>query len=457
MLKSPLSQSYSSQLKIWMPPTWSAVPGPDGTTCNTPPFSYSYNGNREGVKNQFSLPGGASFVEIPSGTVCQVGHDAFSDLGFIVLNIELLVDDGLDYAFEFEATNPQYNLPVEENFWRFETYQFGVILHLQLDIPGYELEQIQEVTVTPGDTTAVEPMNRMAFYMMSNKDIPGGSTILIRAPNGFEFNCAFFSTDTGLSSTTTCLPRNEGQDVEFTIDSQDPKQPFTPWTIFVYVKNPEFTPQDNWWTFEISNFLDEVIDRRDFYPSFDITRKVLVDIYPYFPYIGQRNPLRVTFAQSTIMNQADRGNELVLTAPNGYIFPQNCSNFKIRVSGAQDGSATSSFPPPGVTCTGFGNASVVVRLPDGVGLFIGNYTVEVDIDNPNYAPNETDPTWIFITRVRNEDIGQKIVDANVTVPGFPLYVMTAAKSTEGSGAVQIRPPVCSFVLLLLALAWRRAW
>lgn len=37
-----------------------------------------------------------------------------------------------------------------------------------------------------------------------------------------------------------------------------------------------------------------------------------MDIQATFPYFGQLNPLRVVFVQSTILNQADIGNELVL-------------------------------------------------------------------------------------------------------------------------------------------------
>jgi hypothetical protein len=456
MLKSQLTRSTSSQFKVWMPRTWRARPGDDGRSCAD--FSLSYNPNREGVTNAFVLPGGATFVDMPSGTVCIFGYDSDSDLNWVLLNIDStgLLDDGLRYAFEFGAQNPQYNLPTADNMWRFETYQNNVILHLQRDIAGYELEQIQEVLVTPGDTTALAPMNRMAFQMMSNKYIQGGSKIRIIGPLGFRFNCAFFQTDSGLSSTTTCLPEIVNPHiVEFTIDSQDPKAPNTRFTIYVYVRNPEFTPQNNWWTFEIANFAEDIIDRRDFYQSFDITRRVAVDIHPFFPYIGQVNPLRITFAQSTIMNQADNGNELVVTAPTGYVFPQNCSNFEIRVSGDQAAdSATQAFPPPGITCTGYGNASATIRLPDGVGLFIGNYTIQLDIENPAYAPNETDARWTFITRVRNPEIfsGQRIVDANTTIAGFSLYEMVPARSTETPGAAHPRSPMYGVTLVLFALA-----
>ncbi|CAE7854870.1 mettl21a [Symbiodinium necroappetens] len=75
------------------------------------------------------------------------------------------------------------------------------------------------------------------------------------------------------------------------------------------------------------------------------------------------------------------------------------------------------FPPEGMTCRGYDNATVSVRFPDGAGLLRNNYTLEVDVSNPGYVPNST--TWSFITRVRNEE-GEKIVDANRTLEGFGL-------------------------------------
>merc|ERR550532_3153268 len=109
---------------------------------------------------------------------------------------------------------------------------------------------------------------------------------------------------------------------EFTVDSQDAKPPESPFSLFVTVSNPEFTPPDNTWSFSLVNPLGRVFDSRTGVGGFDITGPIQAEIRPDFAYIGEGNPLSVVFLQSTIMNQAENGNELVLVAPEGYIFPE---------------------------------------------------------------------------------------------------------------------------------------
>merc|ERR1711924_297641 len=113
-------------------------------------------------------------------------------------------DYGLDYAFEFGAENPRYTPVPSKNLWRFETLMSDVILHLRQNIEGFQLEEIKEIHVRPSITTTLAPRNRIEFFMLTTKYIPGGSKIEIRAPNGFIFTCAFFRTDDGLANTTTC-------------------------------------------------------------------------------------------------------------------------------------------------------------------------------------------------------------------------------------------------------------
>merc|ERR1719324_587955 len=345
--------------------------------------------------------------------------------------------------------------------WRFETLMNGVILHLYRGVPSFQLEEIKEVTITRGDTTALNPLHRLTFYMMSDKFIPGGSKIQIQAPNGFIFTCAFFRTDEGLSNTTTCYVRERNL-AEFTIDSQDPKQPQTPFRLFVNLFNPEFTPQENHWSFEIISPLGQSIDIRDNVHGFDITGRVQVEVLPLFPYLGQNNPLRVRFVPSTIMNQADEGNELVLTAPSSYLFNKNCTGFYLRFSVTPDipedvGGYPSSFefPPPGIQCIGFDNSTVVIRMPtsEGLsnqhtgGLLKNNYTLEIDVLNPvNHSASNT---WTFVTRVRNPS-GQRIVDANRTLEGFSLNQLVPLNLDESFAARRLSHP-CSGTALVLAL------
>lgn len=140
------------------------------------------------------------------------------------------------------------------------------------------------------------------------------------------------------------------------------------------------------------------------------------------------------------MNQADVGNELYLVAPVGYTFPQNCTRFELLFTkeGILEGTATGmryknyKFPPDGTECIGYNNNSVTVRFPPKAGLLRNNYTLFVDVTNPEFAPNVT-TQWSFVTRVRNDIVGEKIVDANRTLLGFPLRKLEPVVHTE-SGA-----------------------
>jgi hypothetical protein len=445
ILKSKLDYTpgVRSEMKIWMPKGFIPVLGPAGD-CGAEThrrrrgggeWSITYDKEREGVK--YPHPPEIQYFGLPSGSDCFPGQDEDNN-HFVKIKIDGLVDYGLDYAFEFLVTNPRYPPPPDKNFWRFETLRNNVILHLEQDIPGFDLEQIKMVKVFPSDTTTLISLNEIEFFMQSDKYIPGGSTIKIRGPYGFLFTCRFFRTDAGLASTTTCFRRlNEPNIVIFTIDSQDPKAPESPFRLFVRVANPEFTPQQNYWGFDIVSPLGKFIDIRDNVSSFDITGTVRVEILPSSPYLGEDNRLQIEFEQSTILNQADNGNEVVVTAPIGYTFPTNCTGFFMRLSNPKDVEpedddgypATYSFPPPGIKCMGFDNRTVVIRLPNGKGLLRSKYMLEVDVQNPGYQPN-TSNAWEFITRVRNPETGQRIVDANRTLGGFLLVELVPLRKDE---------------------------
>mmetsp|Transcript_104385 Transcript_104385/g.164729 ORF Transcript_104385/g.164729 Transcript_104385/m.164729 type:complete len:2315 (-) Transcript_104385:164-7108(-) len=444
--------NVGSRIRIWMPLGWQPLPN-CGTGDVTYPYSREYNPFREGVKFPFEAPPAVTYFEIPPGTDCINGYDGGSGQHYILLLIDGLVDYGLDYAFEFGATNPRYTPAADQNVWRFETLSDGVILHLRQNVPGFTLEQIEEVTVTPGDTTT-QVMNRITFYMMSDKHIPGGSTIQITAPVGYEFTCAFFRTDEGLSATTTCGTRAPNR-AEFVIDTQDPKAPRSPFRLYVRAFNPEFTPQVNEWAFNILSPLKRSIDIRDKVTGFDITGRISpVNISATFPYLGEMNPLRIEFLPSTIMNQADNGNELFITAPPNYIFYKNCTGFYLRTTQTTTTQADTSgypssfvFPPPGIKCEGFDNEQVLITLPDGAGLLRNRYLLELEVYNPpgfNYSVINNQ--WSFITRVRNSEV-LRIVDANRSINGFELQPLVPLNLDE-SAAVPTQP-WCS----ILALAW----
>mmetsp|Transcript_65594 Transcript_65594/g.170338 ORF Transcript_65594/g.170338 Transcript_65594/m.170338 type:complete len:2438 (+) Transcript_65594:84-7397(+) len=460
VLKSELPlkpEGFRKGIRIWIPKGFLPNPAPRGPlyaarVCNED-FSYTYNAYREGVEG---FPQTIDYFGLPSGSYCTNHWDEGYGQFYTYISIDgtALVDYGLDYAFEFGVTNPALDgmPPVEENIWRLETVMEDVILHLKTGLPGYDLEQIKVVNLQFEDTTKRRTLHPLQFSIMSEKYIPGGSKFIITGPESFQVGCVFFRPLYGLSSTTTCLV-TEPNVVEFTIDSQDPKTANTPFAIRVMWTNPEFTPQQNWWRVNIISPLAKAIDVRDFIPGFDVTDRVEVAINAMFAYLGEVNPLRVVFMQYTIMNQADTGNELVLTGPTGFIFHENCTGFHLRLTDdtQEDSSASANtgypsgfvFPPAGTTCMGFGNSTVIVRLPDGAGLLKNSYTLEIDVENPGYRPNGT--YWEFFTRVRNEN-GTKIVDANRTVPRFELSELVPLRTDEGAA---LRSAHSSSLLLIL--------
>jgi hypothetical protein len=300
--------------------------------------------------------------------------------------------------------------------------------------------------------------------MESNQRLEGGSIITILAPVGFVFDCydplALFETQ-GLASTTTCSDNPlEPNRAELTMDSLDSKQPNTRFTILISMTNPEFTPEDNWFTFSIVNPQQVFTDVANFVPAYDITGRIAVDVHGTFPYFGYDNPLVVVFMQTTIMNMQEEGNELVLTGPVGYVFPENCTGFSLRFT--QDTSTqevpgytdTFLFPPAGIECEGQGNSTVIVRLPHGSGLLKNNYTMTVDVKDPLEGEiNSSSPSeWTFVTRVRNNRSG-RIVDSNIDVKAsFELKVLVANVVDEGGAPPGASPNSAALLLGALVLA-----
>merc|ERR1711959_168239 len=80
------------------------------------------------------------------------------------------------------------------------------------------------------------------------------------------------------------------------------------------------------------------------------------------------------------------------------------------------------FPPPGTLCFGSDRNFLRVRLPNGAGLLTNNYTLEVDVFNPDYDVDRKNNTWSMVTAVRNQE-KQQIVDANLAFDGFSLKEM----------------------------------
>eukprot|EP00747_Dinoflagellata_sp_TGD_P060396 gnl/TRDRNA2_/TRDRNA2_152016_c8_seq1.p1 gnl/TRDRNA2_/TRDRNA2_152016_c8~~gnl/TRDRNA2_/TRDRNA2_152016_c8_seq1.p1 ORF type:complete len:166 (-),score=22.05 gnl/TRDRNA2_/TRDRNA2_152016_c8_seq1:135-581(-) len=141
------------------------------------------------------------------------------------------------------------------------------------------------------------------------------------------------------------------------------------------------------------------------------------------------------------------------------MFPVECTGFNLRFSNPTSEPPkpgeypnTYVFPPIGTSCTGFDNQTVVVRMPDGYGLLRGNYTLEVDVTNPGYLGNGSNNEWSFITRIRNPGQVYRIVDANRTLPGFPLQELLPVRTDEDAATPRFSRSVRSLTLGAAALS-----
>jgi hypothetical protein len=415
VLESELRYSPKSYLRIWLPPGYTVE-----SNCGLEDFKLGYE---PPVNAKEVFPAEKTYYELPSGSSCEAFYDEGEGTYYVLLKIDAMLEYGLDYAFQFGVTNaPLPEPPAYLNVFRFETLMDDVILHLKRNIPAFSLEQLKVFEITPYDTTSNLAMSKLEFLIQSDKVIPGGSKIEIYAPRGFVFTCAYFRT-VGLAMTTTCYSKNAK--AVFTVDTQDGKQPNARMMITVYAKNPNFTPQPNMWSIEILSPLGSSVDTRDLVPGFDITGSVITRVMSAFPFKSQRNPISIEFIPATIMNQADDGNDIVITAPIGFRFPENCTGFNFRFSDIDTierrypNKDQYNFPPPKTLCYGNGAEVLTVRLPNGAGLLAPyNYTIEANVMNPRYDLNDT--TWSIVTRVVNPEVGMRVVDANRSFEGFFL-------------------------------------
>jgi hypothetical protein len=441
VLESELRYSDRSYLRIWLPPGYTVE-----SDCGLEDFKLGYEPPAN-AKEVF--PAEKTYYELPSGSSCEAHYHDGEGLYYVLLKIDAMLEYGLDYAFQFGVTNaPLPEPPAYLNVFRFETLMDDVILHLKRNIPAFTLEQLKVFEITPYDTTSHLAMSKLEFLIQSDKNIPGGSKIEIYAPRGFIFTCAYFRT-TGLAMTTTCYTKNAL--AVFTVDTQDGKTPMAKLGITAYARNPKFTPQPNMWAIEILSPLGSSVDTKDNVPGFDITGSIVTRVMSSFPFKGQRNPIAIEFIPATIMNQADPGNHIVITAPMGFRFPANCTGFVFKFSNEAlldqryPNKDQYRFPPPNTLCYGNDAEVLTVRLPDGAGLLAPyNYTIEANVMNPRYDLNDT--KWSILTRVVNPEIGMRIVDANRSFDGFFLReLQTIADDISGTHVFLLAMMLARFI------------
>ena len=139
------SRLLNAYMRIWLPEGFEPE-----ENCGTESYSLTYMRRDAGIQ----FPEDKKFQPLPSGTTCSKQYDP--DQGYyILMKVDMLLDYGIDYAFEFGMINARKNPPREKNVWRFETLMNNVILHLERDVESFSLQEIQKVIITPTDTTSM--------------------------------------------------------------------------------------------------------------------------------------------------------------------------------------------------------------------------------------------------------------------------------------------------------------
>ena len=224
--------------------------------CGRDLFNRMYQKNKDPLHEPFNEM--IDYAPLPTGTDCERYTDFRTGLHYVELRVQTRLEFGNDYAFEFGIYNAEVIPPPtwndftktwdSNNVWRIETLLDGVVLHLERDIPGYDLAEIYKTNIIPGDTTTRIQNNKIMFEIMSVKLIPGASTIRVLAPVGFSFRCGYKETY-NLSKTTTCQTR----DNEFSLDMDtlDELQAHQHFAFEIFTINPSFTPNPNTWSKKI--------------------------------------------------------------------------------------------------------------------------------------------------------------------------------------------------------------
>ena len=425
-----------SKINIYFPIGFQPVDGVCGRTL----FSTSFTPASDA---EVVFPVDRTFTGIPAGSLCTSVLDPATGRTRITIATDETLHFGVDYAFGIGVTNP-LSSPAANSLTVLTTIS-GVVLHLKKAVPGYDLRLLKQAEISLSDSGSLAVGNKLQFNLSSARVIPASSVITILAPVGFVFTCAGVDFRI-IAQTTTCVVQG-GNRVVFGMDSENTILANTVFGITIYVTNPRYTPQPNKWSIRIFSGSGVCVDINNEIPGFDITGGILASVIPQFTYKLHKHILTVKVKPSTIMNRADNGNALVVTAPKGFVFPVTCVGFSFRILSGEDGEPVdASFPPTGTACEAFGNETVIVNLPFGYGLTPAWYRLTVAVVNAASNPGNVAQSWLVKTTV----LGRKTVDWNATVAGFSVTDLTI-KAVDSSAIGWKLSIICLAILACLVL------
>ena len=387
---------------------------PIDSVCGRTQFQVQYV-RYDGADSQFNTE--KSFVAIPSGSICSSALDDGKLI--ITVNIDAPLLFGVNYAFQIGVVNPTHT--PTENALTFKTLLDGVVLHLRKNVHGLILQELNRVDIVASNPTRNSRSNIIKFTIQSTKTIPSGSTISIGFPIGFLLTCDGVEYH-GLGPTSQCSFSKTGS-IEISTDTAATAiEAGSVFAINVLTVNPPTTPQINSWSVTITNLDGVTIDVRTDIPGFDVSGQVVGSIASRFVYTNQRSLVTVRFTPSTIQTRAIDGNQLVLIAPQGYVFSSNCQSFSLKAISSPVPSYPVTEPDliKGVRdCRGYNNETLIVTFDKGFGLHRFEY--ELKVVTVNAKNTNADTKWTIMTRSPDLLTGAvHTMDYNSSIPGYSL-------------------------------------
>merc|ERR1712194_344620 len=118
------------------------------------------------------------------GSSCSTSADDAPEGAHIIIDPGAVLLYGIDYAFVFEIYNAA-TIDAGSNFWRFETEMNEVLFHLDSKVLGFQLAELNTVTINQPDTTSANS-GYIYVYIRSTKRIPSMANIRVIAPAGYQ-------------------------------------------------------------------------------------------------------------------------------------------------------------------------------------------------------------------------------------------------------------------------------
>lgn len=312
---------------------------------------------------------------LPPGSLCRA--DPSMDNAAHV-QIALSLEPFTLYEFTLQVRNG-LSVPLD-NVWQFEARQAGVVRERNARVEGFFLRQFRTVNVLPATTLAGVVDNMITVQLRSERPLTQESILMVVAPVGFIFDPQQVTSSFTYPLDVELLDIESS--VKFQLDSRDYLAPDTYFFVSIRARNPDDTPDPNFWYFYLQSAFLEHIDLSKYVTGFHLAHRMLYcQAYPNnVPWnYGSAMDLSMFFVTTryifteaeALQNRAENSDptwQITLVVPTGFSFPKAsrysdaCSGF--RRNGGKD--VYDQLPQAGgqvLTCTVQTSRSVLIEVP----------------------------------------------------------------------------------------------